>query len=482
MAALESDFSAGYYYVCTLLIVLIVTSIIYQFFQLSTYIDRTKEKRKPDLPQQMGLHKNGSSNTTIDNVDSNNNLISPLAKGNVHITPVVWAHKGWNYVVHVLGIGDITIGHIILLLTFLVLNLLFLFLPFPSDVGMHMLSIRFAFMGISNAAFIFPLATRNSIFTRLIGIPFERMITFHRWVGRTILILLTFHASYQIQSNFKSSNSVTYSIWGTNIYKYGFLAYLFLFITVAAAHSVFRRFAFEAFYWTHFNFIFFIIFGCLHQKMFFYFTITGVSLYCLDKIVRIIYGWRKVHVVSMEALPSGLTRVAFEFNRYYESGQYIFVNFPTLKLPISLIDWHPFSLSSSPMSSIGKSGDDAEVEGESVATVHPKIQGGFTHTLYGKAQEGSQMREAHLTMRIDGPYGNLSVDFSAYRAVILISGGVGITPMISVLGDLVDTQIKSERIVTQSIHFYWIIPDTGKLYLLLIASLIIYSLLVILIN
>ncbi|RHZ89872.1 hypothetical protein Glove_9g268 [Diversispora epigaea] len=455
--ALKSDLSAGYYYVCTALIVLLVISIIYLIHQIMTYINRTKKK---DIPN---LHKNETY--------ENNDNITPARS--IHLIPTVWFHKFWNHVIHIVGVGEMSIGTIIILLIYLTVNIIFLALPFETDEGVpHVTSIRFAYLGIANAAFIFPLATRNSIFTTLMGIPFERMITYHRWVGRTIFWLLTFHASAQIQSNYNSSKSVSNSLWGTDVYKWGFLAYLFLSITVTMANSVFRRFAFEWFYWSHFNFLFFIIFGCLHQKIFFYFTITGIVLYGIDKILRKIFGsFRTVNVTSVEAVSSGVTKIIFRFPTYYEAGQYIFVNFPFLKLPTSLIDWHPFSLSSPPLSSFGSSISSSggvntasidDTVDEGFTSIHVKIQGGYTKTLYAKSQQGSQLTETPLTMRVQGPYGKSSIDFSSYKTVLLVSGGVGITPIISILGDLVDSQIKSNYIVTQAIHFLWVIPDIGS--------------------
>ncbi|CAG8538146.1 12015_t:CDS:2 [Diversispora eburnea] len=383
--ALKSDLSAGYYYVCTALIVLLVGSIIYLIHQITTYINRTKKK---DVPI---LHSN------------ENNFTSP--RRSIHLSPTVWFYKCWNQVIHILGVGEMSIGAIVILLIYLTVNIIFLALPFKTDEGIsHQTSIRFAYLGIANAAFIFPLATRNSIFTKLIGIPFERMITYHRWVGRTIFWLLTFHASTQIQSNYNSSKSISHSLWGTDIYKWGFLAYIFLSITVTMANS---------------------------------------------------------------AISSGVTRIIFKFPTYYEAGQYIFVNFPFLKIPTSLIDWHPFSLSSPPLSSFGSIANSGEVNSPTVddtgdegyASIHVKMQGGYTNTLYAKSQQGSQLTETPLKMRIEGPYGKKSVDFSSYKTVLLISGGIGITPIICILGDLIDSQIKNNYIVTQAIHFVWVIPN-----------------------
>ncbi|CAG8486880.1 8011_t:CDS:2 [Acaulospora morrowiae] len=423
MSVQSSDFLAGYYLACTAVGGLIAGSIFYQTAQIRTYISRTRWPKVEDLP-----------NRKTDRPAAN--------KPDIHFALTVFLHKFWNSVI---GFFDKTISEIVGLFLFIGLNIIFLLLPFQSGVGLvQQLNIRCAYIALANAAFVFPLATRNSIFVTLIGVPFERIITLHRWVGRTIFLLLTFHATYQIQSQYTGS---LYNLLAlSDVNKWGFLAYVFLIIIVIMSHSIFRRFAFEWFYWSHFNFIFFVIFGSLHQDEFLSFTGIGVGLYVIDRLIRFFVGLNKIDVVSMEAITSGVTRIVFRYPTYYEAGQYMFVNIPQLKLPVSLIAWHPFSYSSAP---------SAKDKGVHNASIHVKTQGGFTRTLYAN----SQKTEAPLKLRIDGPYGKPSIDFKAHRTVLLVAGGIGITPMISILRDLVSRQVTSMPVATQEIHFMWIIPD-----------------------
>ncbi|CAG8753077.1 6177_t:CDS:2, partial [Racocetra fulgida] len=124
-----------------------------------------------------------------------------------------------------------------------------------------------------------------------------------------------------------------------------------------------------------------------------------------------------VEMVSIEALSANVTRIAFNYRSYYEAGQYMFVNFPNLNVPVSLIAWHPVSFSSAPAV------DDINPD-----TIHMKVQGSFTRRLFAKSQEG--MYNVPLKMKVDGPYGKPSLDFLQYRTVMLVAGGIGITPMI----------------------------------------------------
>jgi len=295
------------------------------------------------------------------------------------------------------------------------------------------------------------LATRNSVFLKLIGVPFERLIRFHRWVGRSIYFLITFHGSFQIQQSYGSSKSISGALFGTQTNQWGFLAYISIFIIMFTSHSVIRRNFFEVFYWAHFSFIFFLIFGNLHQTQFFTFTVIGMSLYIVDRLARFIIGLGTINVIGIEAIQAGVTKIIFEFKDYYESGQYMFINLSNLNPPVTLIAWHPVSFSSSP---------SIMDNGPHYASAHMKIQGGFSRQLYVRSQEGAQYVQVPLKLRVDGPYGKPSIDFMQHSTVVLVSGGIGITPMISILRDLVDRQVANMPIITQSIYFLWVIPDT----------------------
>ncbi|CAB4380220.1 hypothetical protein RhiirA5_358162 [Rhizophagus irregularis] len=435
---LESgDFAAGYYQALTYLGVVILLSALYQYNQISKYIFRTKWPTVPDLPNRREK-------------DDTNQTPSTIAP-DIHSAPTVMFHKLINYSLHIFSVGDMTVGEILLFVLFIVINLIFLLSQFPADAtGAETFSKRCAYLALANAAFVYPLATRNSVFLKLIGIPFERLIRFHRWVGRTIYFLITFHGSFQIQQSYGISNSVSQALFGTTTNQWGFLAYISLLIIMFTSHSVIRRYFFEVFYWSHFSFIFFLIFGNLHQPEFLLFTVIGMSLYIVDRLTRFIFGFGTINVIGMEAIQAGVTKVIFEFKDYYEAGQYMFINLSNLNPPVSLIAWHPISFSSSP---------SVMDDGVHYGSIHMKVQGGFSRQLYARAQDGAQYSQAPLKMRIDGPYGKTSLDFMQHRTVVLVSGGIGVTPMMSILRDLVDRQVANMPVVTQAIYFLWVIPD-----------------------
>ncbi|KAJ6676350.1 putative proteinDPH OXIDASE [Salix viminalis] len=120
----------------------------------------------------------------------------------------------------------------------------------------------------------------------------------------------------------------------------------------------------------------------------------------------------------------------------YKSGQYMFVNCAA----VSPFEWHPFSITSAP-------GDD-------YLSVHIRTLGDWTgqlRTVFSEACQpppnGSsglprddcfQGQSPHFPrVLIDGPYGAPAQDYKKYEVLLLVGLGIGATPMISIVKDIV---------------------------------------------
>ena len=111
-----------------------------------------------------------------------------------------------------------------------------------------------------------------------------------------------------------------------------------------------------------------------------------------------------------------MVRLAFLKRDFkYKSGQYCFICVPG----VSLFEWHPFSLSSSPH--------------ENMVSLHIRVLGDWTQRLYDYVDQTRQIK-----VYLDGPYGTpcLDVDGDRYKMFMFISGGIGITPMQSICNDI----------------------------------------------
>ncbi|KAJ8572869.1 hypothetical protein K7X08_009380 [Anisodus acutangulus] len=128
----------------------------------------------------------------------------------------------------------------------------------------------------------------------------------------------------------------------------------------------------------------------------------------------------------------------------YTSGQYIFVNCSD----VSSFQWHPFTISSAP-------GDD-------YLSMHIRTVGDWTSqlkTLFSKACEPPTGEQSGLLradiakadykprlpkLLIDGPYGAPAQDYKKYDIVLLVGLGIGATPLISIVKDVLNN-IKQQK-------------------------------------
>ncbi|KAJ8532083.1 hypothetical protein K7X08_012006 [Anisodus acutangulus] len=173
----------------------------------------------------------------------------------------------------------------------------------------------------------------------------------------------------------------------------------------------------------------------------------------------------------------------------YKSGQYLFLQCPT----ISSFEWHPFSITSSP-------GDDC-------LSVHIRMVGDWTNELKrvfteddssacetdrAKFRERGNVDQRGLPrLLVDGPYGAAAQDYQNYDVLLLVGLGIGATPFISILKDLLNnsrseeldsntetsasddswTSLASSSVAstgkkkslrTKSAHFYWVTREPGS--------------------
>eukprot|EP00727_Mastigamoeba_balamuthi_P005148 m51a1_g14631 ferric reductase (1061) ;mRNA; f:19649-23783 len=260
-------------------------------------------------------------------------------------------------------------------------------------------------------------AVRNSLLVLLTGEPFERTLLFHRWVGRWTLAALVAHAAL-----FAASRGVVGVVWdGKHVVTaqlYGLLGLAACLVVVATSVERVRRRAFSFFYFAHFAFVPFFVFAALHTRSFVPLCLVALAVWGADRLVRLAWGAVFRRATAARVLAGGevlLVRWPRSACSRYEAGQYVFVNFPQ----VSLLEWHPFTLANGPR--------------EDVLEVNIKTLGKHTRQMI---QEAPARHGGALWVRADGPYGKMMLPVKSYRTVVLIAGGIGVTPMVSLLRDI----------------------------------------------
>ncbi|OAY80183.1 putative respiratory burst oxidase, partial [Ananas comosus] len=229
----------------------------------------------------------------------------------------------------------------------------------------------------------------------------------------------------------------------------------------------------------------FFIFRKWYKKGTWMYLAIPVLFYASERLIR---KYReknyRVRIIKAAIYPGNVLSIYMEKppGFKYKSGMYLFVKCPD----VSSFEWHPFSLTSA--------------QGDDYLSVHIRNTGDWTRKLRNlfamvceipvTSKDGSLLRlkttvaDAGLEetsrrlpkLLIDGPYGAPAQDYKKYDILLLIGLGIGATPFISILKDLLNN-IKSDEEM-QRIHkpeinnlksnvrgrayFHWVTREQGS--------------------
>jgi len=199
------------------------------------------------------------------------------------------------------------------------------------------------------------------------------------------------------------------------------IAFLMLF---ASSIERIRRNSYQLFISLHIIFFLIATYSLLYHFKYGQLDVAApfLFLYLVDYLIR---GWLALGsgtVVSVTAVGSDC--VAFEVSApsisraHSEAGQYTFLRVPQ----VSITQWHPMTITSSP--------------GSDNLLFLIKANGDWTEQLVAAATVSSTSSLVGASVNLDGPYGRLAVRLSQHDGICMVAGGIGCTPMLSILGEL----------------------------------------------
>ncbi|KAH9605766.1 hypothetical protein KSS87_005238 [Heliosperma pusillum] len=281
------------------------------------------------------------------------------------------------------------------------------------------------------ALLLLPILRGLSIL-RLVGIQFEASVRYHIWLGTMLVFFAALHGGGTLFI-WGINHKIQDQIWNWQkdgrIYLAGVIALVTALVIWISSLPVVRRRNFNVFFYTHHLYIVFIAFFLLHAgDKHFYMVLPGVLLYGLDKLLRVICSKPETQIVSVRIFPSKTIELTFpkDPGLNYTPTSIVFINIPK----ISKFDWHPFSISSS------------SIVSDQTVSVMIKCKGSWTNSLYNmvSSELESHGQTRHISIAVEGPYGPASLDFMRYDNILLVAGGIGITPMLSILQEIASTE------------------------------------------
>ncbi|KAL6067149.1 Dual oxidase 1 [Balamuthia mandrillaris] len=310
-------------------------------------------------------------------------------------------------------------------------------------------------------------------------IPFDNNIDFHRIVAAVIVLAGVGHTGAHLWNVYAISSATNLQeiddainndfdavpeywrvLFGSIPGATGIVIWLCIIVIYVTAQQRFRRLKFEIFWYTHHLFIIFYVALLIHgaaamltfPTFWIWFLFPGLT-YLTERILRIARHKNDTRVIRAIHKPSRV--LALEMKRpknfQYKPGQYVFINCPA----IACHEWHPFTLTSSPLES-------------GILSVHIRALGNWTTKIHAhfEQKEGETLmsqeeflRRRTMRIRVDGPFGAPCENIFSYKYVMLIGAGIGITPFASVLKTIHLMLQRAHPITLEKAMLFWVNRD-----------------------
>ncbi|KAK9095736.1 hypothetical protein Sjap_021233 [Stephania japonica] len=310
----------------------------------------------------------------------------------------------------------------------------------------------------------FLLLARGSLLLRLIDIPFEHATRYHVWLGHLTMLIFTLHAlcylvAWAIQGRLLREVMEWKNIGVANLPGViSLLAGLLMWVT--SLHPVRKKY-FELFFYTHQLYVVFFVFLALHVGDFiFSMAAGGIFIFVLDRFLRFCQSRKAVDIISATCFPCGTIELVLSKpkNLQYNALSFIFIQVREL----SWLQWHPFSVSSSPL------------DGENHIAVLIKVLGDWTRKLRDNISSISEEPPKELplqprsliTVSVEGPYGHESAYHLNYENLVLVAGGIGVSPFLAILRDIFHHIAESKPCLTEKVLLVWSVKKSDELCLL----------------
>ncbi|KAL9158643.1 hypothetical protein ABFS82_08G082800 [Erythranthe guttata] len=292
------------------------------------------------------------------------------------------------------------------------------------EVKLDSASHRLAFIGNIAFAFLFFPVTRGSSVLPLFGLTSEGSVKYHIWLGHIVMTLFTAHAFGYIiywASVHELSEMLDWPKTGVSNLA-GEISFVAGIILWATTFPRIRRKMFELFFYTHHMYIPFVVFFIFHVGInYASMMLPGFFLFVIDRYLRFLQSRSHVRLSSARVLPSQVVELNFSKTKglSYTPTSTIFLNIPS----ISKMQWHPFTISSS-----------SNLESDNLSVII-KGEGKWSNKLHQLLTSSID----RLDVSIEGPYGPTSTDFLRHELLVMVSGGSGVTPFISIIRELIHT-------------------------------------------
>ncbi|MED6198597.1 hypothetical protein PIB30_067948, partial [Stylosanthes scabra] len=300
-----------------------------------------------------------------------------------------------------------------------------------------------------NLAIILLPVCRNTITwlrnkTKLgIMVPFDDNLNFHKVIAVAIAIGVGIHAIFHLSCDFPNLLHASPQKYEPMVQR----------DRVKLPKPLNKLTGFNAFWYSHHLFV--IVYASLivhgiklftvkkfHERTTWMYLAIPMTIYALERLTRALRSSIKpVKILKVAVYPGNVLALHMSKPQgfRYKSGQYMFVNCAA----VSPFEWHPFSITSAPEDNylsvhIRTLGDWTRSLRTKFSQVCQPPNNGKSGLLRAECMPGDSSPSNFPKVLIDGPYGAPAQDYKQYEVVLLVGLGIGATPMISILKDIVN--------------------------------------------
>lgn len=316
-------------------------------------------------------------------------------------------------------------------------------------------------------------ALRSTYLAKLI--PFDEAIKLHKFLAYNGAFFTLVHiighvvnfyhisnmpagdASCHFQEVVISSTFLPYMSWWlfhTVTGETGFWCLLVTMILFAfAVPTKSRQNNFNAFWATHHLYVVFyaliMLHGCaqiVQEPYFPYWFMPAGFWFAFDKAVSVAKGSTAMTLKKVLLHPSNVTELCLKrpASFVYRSGQWARLKI----LQVSKKEWHPFTISSAP--------------GEDHLGFHIRSVGPWTRKMRLVFQDALASHKGLPLVNVEGPYGEDHQSWWKHETIILVGAGIGVTPFLSIIKDIVLSVNHGDEIITNSVYFAWVTPNLSQ--------------------
>ncbi|KAF0695232.1 Aste57867_13944 [Aphanomyces stellatus] len=319
----------------------------------------------------------------------------------------------------------------------------------------HRLPLISGHLSLVALVFLLLPVARGKHWELIFGASYERILKFHRWLGRLCFLTGTIHLVVVLVNNTDVTSTIPYGPQQV-VPLFGLLAFIAFGSMALVSIDSIRRMFYSYFILHHrIAAVVGIVFVLLHSRTACYAMILPLAVYGLTLLARLVAVFANTTTVSAKpsisskkstdsrsvllTLPATTksTKLAQDAN----PCSFFWVNIPR----VSLIEWHPFSAIVTP-------------DGNSIAfCIKAMGANRFTDKVFRAAYASANAGK--LTIRLDGPHGKPSLDDDDYDVLVLVAGGIGITPLLG----LVNRHRVQPNDRPVEIHLHWVVRSPHDL-------------------